>query len=40
MIEHAITEGWGVFDFLKGDEVYKARLGAVPRQLFRVEASR
>ena len=40
MIEHAITEGWGVFDFLKGDESYKARLGAVPRQLFRVEASR
>jgi CelD/BcsL family acetyltransferase involved in cellulose biosynthesis len=40
MIEHAITEGWGVFDFLKGDESYKARLGAVPRQLFRIEASR
>ena len=40
MIEKAITEGWGVFDFLKGDESYKARLGALPRQLFRVEASR
>jgi CelD/BcsL family acetyltransferase involved in cellulose biosynthesis len=40
MIDHAITEGWGVFDFLKGDETYKARLGAIPRQLFRVEASR
>jgi CelD/BcsL family acetyltransferase involved in cellulose biosynthesis len=40
MIEHAITEGWGVFDFLKGDENYKARLGAIPRPLFRVEASR
>jgi len=40
MIEHAITKGWGVFDFLKGDESYKARLGAVPRQLFRIEASR
>lgn len=40
MIERAITEGWEVFDFLKGDESYKARLGAVPRQLFRVEASR
>jgi CelD/BcsL family acetyltransferase involved in cellulose biosynthesis len=38
MIEHAITEGWGVFDFLKGDEAYKARLGATPRQLYRVEA--
>ena len=40
MIEHAITQGWGFFDFLKGDESYKARLGALPRQLFRVEASR
>ena len=40
MIEHAIAEGWGVFDFLKGDEGYKARLGALPRQLFRVEVSR
>jgi CelD/BcsL family acetyltransferase involved in cellulose biosynthesis len=40
MIEHAITEGWGVFDFLKGDESYKARLGAETRQLFRVEAWR
>jgi CelD/BcsL family acetyltransferase involved in cellulose biosynthesis len=38
MIEHAITHEWGVIDFLKGDEDYKARLGAVPRQLFRVEA--
>ena len=40
MIENAIGEGWGVFDFLKGDEIYKARLGAAPRRLFRVEASR
>jgi CelD/BcsL family acetyltransferase involved in cellulose biosynthesis len=40
MIEHAIGEGWGVFDFLKGDEVYKSRLGAVPRQLFQVRATR
>lgn len=40
MIEHAIDEGWGVFDFLKGDETYKERLGAAPRRLFRVEASR
>ena len=40
MIEHAIDEGWGVFDFLKGDEIYKARLGAAPRRLIRVEASR
>ena len=40
MIEYAIDKGWAVFDFLKGDEPYKARLGAAPRQLFRVEASR
>ena len=40
MIEHAITAGWSLFDFLKGDETYKARLGAAPRQLFRVEAHR
>jgi CelD/BcsL family acetyltransferase involved in cellulose biosynthesis len=40
MIEHSIDQGWGVLDFLKGDESYKARLGAAPRQLFRVEASR
>lgn len=40
MIEHAIGEGWGVFDFLKGDEVYKSRLGGVPRQLFQVRATR
>ena len=40
MIEHAITAGWSLLDFLKGDETYKARLGAAPRQLFRVEAHR
>ena len=40
MIEHAIDQGWGIFDFLKGDETYKARLGAAPRPLFRVEVSR
>lgn len=40
MIEHAITQRWGVLDFLKGDEPYKTRLGAAPRQLFRVEASK
>ncbi|MGH8926731.1 MAG: GNAT family N-acetyltransferase [Acidimicrobiia bacterium] len=40
MIEYAIDQRWGVFDFLKGDEAYKKRLGAQPRQLFRVEAWR
>jgi CelD/BcsL family acetyltransferase involved in cellulose biosynthesis len=40
MIEHAIDQGWGIFDFLKGDETYKARLGAASRRLFRVEVSR
>ena len=39
MIETAISEGIGRFDFLKGDEVYKFRLGAVERPLFRVRAS-
>lgn len=38
MIEHSINRGWGQFDFLKGDEPYKARLGARPRQLYRVDA--
>jgi len=39
MIEQSIGQGWKTFDFLKGDEIYKARLGAAPRQLFRVEVS-
>lgn len=38
MIEHSINRGWGRFDFLKGDEPYKARLGARPRQLYRIDA--
>lgn len=38
MIERAISEGIGRFDFLKGDEVYKFRLGAEERPLFRVRA--
>jgi CelD/BcsL family acetyltransferase involved in cellulose biosynthesis len=33
LIEHAIDAGRTVFDFLKGDETYKFRLGAAPRQL-------
>jgi CelD/BcsL family acetyltransferase involved in cellulose biosynthesis len=39
MIEAGIAAGWGRFDFLKGDEIYKVRLGAEPRRLYRVEAS-
>jgi CelD/BcsL family acetyltransferase involved in cellulose biosynthesis len=39
MIEVCIAAGCGRFDFLKGDEQYKARLGAEPRPLYRVEAS-
>lgn len=38
MIETAIAEGLSRFDFLKGDEVYKFRLGAEERPLFRLEA--
>lgn len=35
-IKRAIAEGLPRFDFLKGDEVYKFRLGAARRQLYRV----
>lgn len=35
-IEQAIRDGVARFDFLKGDEVYKFRLGASERPLFRV----
>ncbi|MCA1735847.1 MAG: GNAT family N-acetyltransferase [Actinobacteria bacterium] len=38
MIEHAIEMGYEAFDFLKGDEDYKLRLGAVRRPLFVIEA--
>ncbi|MEX2653479.1 MAG: GNAT family N-acetyltransferase [Acidimicrobiia bacterium] len=38
MIEQACREGLARFDFLKGDEVYKFRLGAVARPLFEVVA--
>jgi CelD/BcsL family acetyltransferase involved in cellulose biosynthesis len=38
MIEQACSEGLPRFDFLKGDEVYKFRLGAEPRPLFEVVA--
>lgn len=39
MIEGAINRGHTVFDFLKGAESYKFRLGARPRPLFEVSAS-
>ena len=37
LIERAIEEELPVFDFLKGDETYKFRLGAAERQLYVVE---
>lgn len=37
-IERLATEGFTRFDFLKGDEEYKTRLGASLRQLYRIEA--
>ena len=38
LIERAIENGHAVFDFLKGDETYKFRLGANPRPLYEVHA--
>jgi CelD/BcsL family acetyltransferase involved in cellulose biosynthesis len=38
LIEKAIDDKLRVFDFLKGAESYKFRLGAEPRPLFVVEA--
>lgn len=38
LIEQAIAEGLPRFDFLKGDETYKFRLGAEPRPLYRITA--
>lgn len=40
MIERACEEGVERFDFLKGDEDYKLRLGAEPRPLYEVVAHR
>ena len=37
MIETEIERGAAVFDFLKGDEQYKFRHGAQPRQLYVIE---
>jgi CelD/BcsL family acetyltransferase involved in cellulose biosynthesis len=39
LIERSIGEGKKVFDFLKGDETYKFRLGANARPLYRVTAT-
>ena len=39
LIERAINSGAEVFDFLKGDETYKFRLGAEERPLYRVTAT-
>ena len=39
LFEAAIKAGIAAFDFLKGDEVYKFRLGASERPLFVVEAT-
>ncbi|MDJ0952669.1 MAG: GNAT family N-acetyltransferase [Acidimicrobiia bacterium] len=36
LIERSIADGKRFFDFLKGDENYKFRLGATPRPLYRV----
>lgn len=38
LIEQAISEGLPRFDFLKGDETYKYRLGAESRPLYRLRA--
>jgi CelD/BcsL family acetyltransferase involved in cellulose biosynthesis len=38
LIEKAIEEGLPRFDFLKGDETYKFRLGAESRPLYRISA--
>lgn len=39
LIGKAASDGRSRFDFLKGDEVYKRRLGAVARPLFRLEVA-
>jgi CelD/BcsL family acetyltransferase involved in cellulose biosynthesis len=38
LIEQEIVRGRGVFDFLKGDEPYKYRLGSTTRQLYEIVA--
>ncbi len=39
LIESTIESGRHVFDFLKGDEAYKFRLGAEPRPLYALEGT-
>lgn len=39
LIKHTADAALGRFDFLKGDEVYKYRLGAVARPLWRITAT-
>jgi CelD/BcsL family acetyltransferase involved in cellulose biosynthesis len=39
VIERLIAEGVPRLDLLKGDEPYKFRLGATPRQLYRIEGT-
>jgi CelD/BcsL family acetyltransferase involved in cellulose biosynthesis len=39
LIEDSCSKGHRVFDFLKGDETYKVRLGAVARKLFEVRTT-
>mgnify|MGYP001824642062 CR=1 FL=1 len=39
LIEQAINNGKRLFDFLKGDETYKFRLGATARPLYRLTAT-
>lgn len=39
VIERLIADGVPRLDLLKGDEPYKFRLGATPRQLFRIEGT-
>jgi CelD/BcsL family acetyltransferase involved in cellulose biosynthesis len=40
LIERSIEAGLTVFDFLKGDETYKYRMGAESRPLYRLDAVR
>ncbi len=40
LVRTAIRSGRTRFDFLKGDEMYKTRLGARPRALFKIRASK
>ncbi len=40
LIEHAIADGCGTFDMLKGDLAYKYRFGAVRREVRKLEIAR